>query len=92
MTRILMLTLVLLISGCGTTHFAALSADLEKRLDQCERPQRPPADWLSCGDGEEACRRAKELPLHAENARRHEACADLIDDVKAEAERARAQR
>jgi len=47
---------------------------------------------LSCGDGEEACRRAKELPLHAENARRHEACADLIDDVKAEAERARAQR
>ena len=81
--------LALSITGCSTTHFVALSDELAKRLDDCRRPAEVPTEWLTCGS--EPCRRAKELPIHNDNARKHHACADLIDDVRAHAERVKAQ-
>lgn len=77
------------ITACSTTHFAALSDELTQRLDHCQRPTEIPAQWLTCAT--ESCRRAQELPIHTANARRHHACADLIDDVKAHAERVKSQ-
>lgn len=81
--------LALSITACSTTHFAALSDDLVERLDRCERPRQLPPEWLTCAEDAEACRRAIEAPLHVENAQRHHRCADLIDDVRREAETAK---
>lgn len=87
--RCLMLALLASTSACSTTHYAALSDDLVARLARCERPTELPADWLLCGS--EACRRAIEAPIHTENAKRHHRCADLIDDVKQQADEAKEQ-
>lgn len=86
---ILMTLLALSITGCSTTHYVALSDDLAKRLTDCQRPAEVPAAWLTCSS--EPCRRAKEGPILTDNARKHHACADLVDDVRAHAERVKAQ-
>lgn len=78
-----MVLCALIISACSTTHYVALSDDLTKRLDRCQRPEQLPPEWLVCGTLE-GCRRAKEIPVLTENAKRHHRCADIIDDVKAE--------
>lgn len=83
--------LALSISGCSTLHFVALSDDLTKKLATCQRPIEIPPEWVACKDGDEACRRARELPVHTKNAERHHECAKIVDDVKAEAERVKAQ-
>jgi hypothetical protein len=75
--------------GCSTTHYVALSDELLERLARCERPAEIPARWAVCAT--ESCRRAQELPIHTENAKRHHRCADVLDDVKAEAENAKNQ-
>lgn len=72
----------LIISACSTTHYVALSDDLTKRLDRCQRPDEVPPEWVTCTT--ESCRRARELPVHTSNAAKHHRCADIIDDVKAE--------
>lgn len=77
------------ISGCSTVHYVAVSDDLYKRLARCERPVELPPEWVACGT--EACRRAKELPVHVTNAKNHHRCADLVEDVKTEADNARNQ-
>jgi len=84
-----MLLAALSISACSTVHYVAVSDDLYKRLARCERPQEIPAEWVGCGS--ESCRRSKELPVHVANATKHHRCVDLIEDVKTEADNARAQ-
>jgi hypothetical protein len=85
----LMIVLALSISGCSTTHFAALSKDTHDALQECKRPSELPDTWLLCAEADEACRRARELPTLTDNAKRHHRCASLVDQVKREADRVR---
>jgi ketosteroid isomerase-like protein len=84
-----MLPLVLSISACSTTHFAALSDDTHAALTDCKRPDTLPDTWLLCAEDDEACRRARELPVLVENAKRHHRCASVLEQVKREADRVR---
>ncbi len=83
-----MIALCASITACSTTHFVALSNDTHAALNRCERPQPISDAWLACKD--EACRRANELPTLTDNARKHHACADIIDRVRTESDRVRA--